>query len=195
MILREAFLEALYATARLSGPSHRGSSSPGAVNRKATDLIAASQFDHAATRNRSSKLIYLQALILMILEAEGRGPASQEDRPGPLQAVWLGSAVGLAYHLRLYSDRSLERSLSAINDDLDSDDCVGRRSWWVLVMLDRWHASSRSSPLFIPDSSINLLPEDRQILGDAPFHLVRTSHVLRSYPARRISININIKCV
>ena len=143
--------------------------------KKAADLISASQFESAATRTTSTNLIYLQTMMLMSIEADRRGPASTlRGEPGPPKSVWLGSAVGLAYYLRLHSNRLSEKALTPMEDDTDSDDKIGRRDWWVLVMLDRWHASSTSTPLLIPDTSVVLLPEDQSLLGDATFHLART---------------------
>lgn len=178
--LREAFLEALYAAVR-PGPASQVMSLPGAQGtKKAADLIAASQFESAATRTTSTNLIYLQTMILMAIEADRLGPPAVRGQPGPPKAVWLGSAVGLAYHLRLHSNRSSEKMMTPKDDDVDSDERIGRRNWWALVMLDRWHASSTSSPLLIPDTSVGLLPEDQVLLGDSPFHLSRGFSLLPS---------------
>lgn len=131
-------------------------------------MIVSSQFENPNTRSYRDKLIYLQTLILMGLEADNHGPEST----GPPRAAWLGAAVGLVYSMKLHSNRFPRDKLQT--GDPDSDEKLGRRAWWVIVVLDRWHAISTSSPLFIPDSSVALLPEDQSILGTAPYHLART---------------------
>lgn len=164
--MRNAFLEALYSTVRSSPASRvRGSSRSGA--RRASDLIVSSQFENPTTRSYRENLIYLQTLILMGLEADNHGPEST----GPPRAAWLGAAVGQVYSMKLHSNRFPREQLQS--GDPDSDEKLGRRAWWVIVVLDRWHAISTSSPLFIPDSSVALLPEDQSILGTSPYHLAR----------------------
>lgn len=106
----------------------------------------------------------------MALEAENHGPVSTRGQVGPPRAVWLGAAVGLAYSLKLYINPSREKYAVG---DFDSDVMLGRRSWWILVILDRWHAASTTSPLLIPDTSVVVLPEDQSLLGDSVFHLAR----------------------
>ncbi|KAH0545226.1 hypothetical protein FGG08_000680 [Glutinoglossum americanum] len=167
--LREAFLEAFYAAVR-SLPSSTSPPPDFQSTRKAVDLITASQFENVATRTMSTNLIFLQTLILMALEADNHGPATMRGQLGLPRAVWLGSAVGLSYYLKLHVIRYRENSSDV---DPDSDEKLSRRIWWVLVTLDRWHASSTSSPLLIPDASVVLSPEDHILLGDAGFQLAR----------------------
>ncbi|KAI9676738.1 MAG: Glucose-responsive transcription factor [Trizodia sp. TS-e1964] len=173
--LREAFLEVLYATVR-SFPSSNIPAAPDFLaTKRAIDLITASQFENAATRTMSTNLIYLQTMILMALEADNHGPATMRGQLGPPRAVWLGSAVGMAYFLKLHIIRYREKFSDA---DHDSDAKLARRIWFVLVTLDRWHASSTSSPVLIPDTSVVLLPEDQILLGDSAFHLARLSCII-----------------
>jgi hypothetical protein len=171
--VREALLEALYATVR-NNPSSaiRANSSP-TNSRRACELCTASQFESQDSRAGSSAgLLYLQTVILMALEADNHGPAAKEGQLGPPRAVWVGSAVGLAYNLKLHHNKVGE---SFAHGDPDSDEKLGRRAWWVLVILDRWHAISTSSPSFIPDPNVVLLPEDQALIGLTPYHLVRKS--------------------
>ncbi|KAA8909954.1 hypothetical protein FN846DRAFT_775751 [Sphaerosporella brunnea] len=174
--VREALLEALYAAVR-SNPSYPPKAgAPKANPRRACELCVASQFESQDPRaSVASSLLYLQTLILMALEADNHGPVTMRGMSGgPPRAAWVGSAVGLAYSLKLHHNRG-ERFAQG---DPDSDERLGRRAWWVLVVLDRWHAISTSSPLFIPDSNVVLLPEDQTMIGLTPFHLVRLSCIL-----------------
>lgn len=103
----------------------------------------------------------------MAMEADIHGPAGMHSQHSPSQTVWLGSAVGLAYTMRLHVPTQKEL---ASEGDPDSDEKLARRCWLVLVILDKFHASSTSTPGLIPDSSVVILPEDQQF-GELTFHL------------------------
>jgi hypothetical protein len=48
----------------------------------------------------------------------------------------------------------------------------------VLFILDRWHASSTSDLLKLPENSVVLLPEDQILLGESTYHLARLSFII-----------------
>ncbi|KZF21047.1 hypothetical protein L228DRAFT_248804 [Xylona heveae TC161] len=169
---REAFLEALDAAVRSFPSSNLPPTRDFQSTKKAADLIFQSQYESIATRTFSTSLIYLQTLLLMVLEADNHGPATMRGQLGPPRAVWIGSAVGLAYNMRLHTIRCRTEG------DADTDEKIARRNWWNLVILDRWHACSTSSPLFISDTNVVLLPEDQWLLGDSTFHLTRLSCII-----------------
>lgn len=169
-MLREAFLGALDAAVRSNSRANEMMPPDFHGTRKAADLLSASQFENHTTRTMATNLISLQTMILMAIEADGRGPSAPGGQFGPPRSVWLGAAVGLAYNLRLHNSRLRNLHPTA---DLDSDEKLGRRDWWVLVVLDRWHAMSTSSPVLIPDSIVTLLPEDQILLGEMAHHLAR----------------------
>lgn len=173
--IREAFLETLYASVRSNPSSNLRGSSPLASTKKACELMLASQFGNPAVRTMPTNLLYLQAMILLSLEADNHGPATMLGH-GPPRAAWLGAAAGLALYLRLHRNRNRSREKST-NGDPDSDEGLARRAWLVLVVLDRWHAISTSSPPLIPDSSVALGPEDQPLLGSVPFHITRKSDI------------------
>jgi len=111
----------------------------------------------------------------MALESDNHGPATMRGQVGPPRAEWLGRAVGMAAHLKLNIPRA---SYKIAEDEADSDENLGRRIWWILFILDRWHASSTSCLLQLADSSSPLLPEDKLLLGDSTYHLARLSFIL-----------------
>jgi hypothetical protein len=104
----------------------------------------------------------------MALESDNHGPATMRGQVGPPRAEWLGRAIGMATHLKLNIPRNRDRFAES---DADSDEKLGRRIWWILFILDRWHASSTSCLLQLADSSSSLLPEDQILLGDSSYHL------------------------
>ncbi len=171
--LREAFFVALDCAIRSSPSSHlQPSPDSRQSTKKAAELISASQYESAATRTMATNIIYLQTLILMALESDNHGPATVRGQSGPPRAEWLGRAIGMATHLKLNVAHSRDRYNE---DDPDADDKVGRRVWWILFILDRWHASSTSSLLQLPDSGSVLLPDDLIMLGETTYHLARKS--------------------
>ena len=140
--------------------------------------ITASQYVNVNSRTFSTNLVFLQAMLLMAIEADNRDPGRAQD--GFPQSYWLGSAVGLAYSMRLHAQKVLGQQTGS---DPDSDPKLLRRLWWSLVIMDRWHAASTSSPLMIPEASVTVFPEDRVLLGENLYQL-----------GRKLS-NRNMRCI
>lgn len=143
--------------------------------RRASELISASQFEPASSRNLSTDLVYIQTLILMALESDNHGPATMRGQVGPPRAEWLGRAIGVATHRKLNLLHPRDRFGEG---DPDGDEKLGRRVWWVLFILDRWHASSTSQLLQLPENSSTLQLEDQLLLGESAYHLARLSYIL-----------------
>lgn len=173
--LREAFLVALDTAMRDSPTSKLESLDTSTGARKAAALIAASQFEDTSSRTMSANLIYIQTLILMALESDHHGPATMRGQIGPPRAEWLGRAVGMAMHLKLNALYPKDRFGEG---DPDADEKLGRRVWWILFILDRWHASSTAQLLQLPENSASLLLEDVILLGESTYHLARLSYIL-----------------
>ena len=126
----------------------------------------------SSPRTSVMNLVHLQTLILTAIATDNYGPSSLKgEHGGASKPSVLGRAVGLAYSMRLHVP-SLNTD-SEIESDLDSDENVATRAWWTLIMLDRWNAISTSSPLFIPNDSVVILPSLRALLGEGVFHLAR----------------------
>ncbi|KAI9054546.1 hypothetical protein LZ554_001702 [Drepanopeziza brunnea f. sp. 'monogermtubi'] len=173
--LREAFYEALHAAVR-SYPSPNQHRDEQVSSPKAAQLIAlSSQIESGSARSFPLNIIYLQTMLLMAVEAGNRSSSISGSKGALSQSVWLGSAVGLAYSMKLHLHK--KRDMKTENDP-DADDELGRRLWWSLVIMDRWHASSTSSPVLIPDSSVVVYPEDQALLGEHIYHLARLSIIL-----------------
>merc|ERR1712225_157642 len=89
---------------------------------------------------------------------------------GRSRSVWLGGAVGVSYSMKLHLHKPFDK---LTENDPDTDEKLGRRLWWSLVIMDRWHASSTAGPSLIPDSSVVVYPEDQALLGDDLYQLAR----------------------
>lgn len=175
--LREAFLAALdcymrtFPTTTL--PPNIGY--PQALKR-AAELLAKYPFDNPSTHTNATNLVYLQTLIIMALESDNHGPATIRGQAGPSRAEWLGRAAGVAGQIQINTIPA--PSQSVMEGDRDSEDRLARRVWWVLFILDRWHASSTADLLKLPENSVVLLPEDQILLGESTYHLARLSFII-----------------
>ncbi|KAM0723795.1 hypothetical protein Q7P37_000785 [Cladosporium fusiforme] len=175
--LREAFLAALdcymrtFPTTTL--PPNIGY--PQALKR-AAELLAKYPFDNPSTHTNATNLVYLQTLLIMALESDNHGPATIRGQAGPSRAEWLGRAAGVAGQIQINTIPA--PSQSVMEGDRDSEDRLARRVWWVLFILDRWHASSTADLLKLPENSVVLLPEDQILLGESTYHLARLSFII-----------------
>jgi Fungal specific transcription factor domain len=139
---------------------------------KAANLIINAQYESGGARSVSNDLVYLQAMILMAVEAENHGPQAIRSQ----RFSWLGSAIGLAYSMKIHIPKQQDM---ASDGDRDSDDKLSRRAWLSLIILDKFHASSTSTPGSIPDSSVVLLPEDQRFFGESTYNLTREYKMFR----------------
>ena len=175
--LREAFLVALDCLMR-TFPTTVLSPNPGYAQalQRAAELLAKYPFDNPSSHTDATNLVYLQTLLLMALESDNHGPATMRGQAGPSRAELLGRAAGVAGQLEMNIIRP--NSQSVMQGDRDSDDRLARRVWWVLFILDRWHASSTADLLKLPENSVVLLPEDQMLLGESTYHLARLSFII-----------------
>ncbi|KAI1345428.1 hypothetical protein F5Y01DRAFT_61847 [Xylaria sp. FL0043] len=174
-LLQDAFTEAFYGTMQscVSAPGLYTTGDIGSTTR----VIAVWESDSSSPRNKLANLVHLQTLILMAIATDNYGPPSLKgEHGGPSKASILGRAVGLAYSMRLHL-ASLEAGSHEYRDG-DSDENITIRTWWTLVMLDRWNALSTASPLFIPNDSVVILPGLVSVLGESVYHLTRLSNIL-----------------
>ncbi|KAI5370638.1 putative zn(2)-C6 fungal-type DNA-binding domain-containing protein [Septoria linicola] len=175
--LREAFLAALDCLMR-TFPTTTLTPSPDYAQalKRTAELLAKYPFDNPSTHTSATNLVYLQTLILMALESDNHGPATIRGQAGPSRAEWLGRAAGVAGQLEINVIRITSQSL--VEGDRDSEERLARRVWWVLFILDRWHASSTADLLKLPENSVVLLPEDQILLGESTYNLARLSFII-----------------
>lgn len=133
--------------------------------RRANNFITQSmQDDFAQARMfNGGRFILLAAVTLMAIEAGHRSNSVGS------QSAYLGQGIALAQDLRLHAYQE------GTHPDDDSDEQLGRRLWWTLVLIDRFHASGKAVPLMIPESSVVLYKEDAQNLGAQTYELARIS--------------------
>jgi hypothetical protein len=162
-VVRKAFTSALSYLAKVISAIHISPTPNGPDERIAHYQIAiqAELFD---SWSHHDNVLYLQALILMIL-------ATDINPRSPCQiSVWYGLAFTVSTFLQLHVKQDSE---ALANTNTTSIDMVARKSWLVLVVLDRWHTASASYPPMISDRGISLGPIDHALLGDQLYQLTR----------------------
>lgn len=114
------------------------------------------------TRPTAVNLVWLQALMLMILDCDGRGPDNLLVKNGVAKHTLLQAATKLGYDLA----KSLGqlRSRRPSDPDVDSDSNLARRNWVSLIILARWHALGVADATLLGNHEIGGL-EDERVVG------------------------------
>ncbi|TDZ28327.1 putative transcriptional regulatory protein [Colletotrichum trifolii] len=168
-LLREAFVEALSGTIH-SFPSSQSSDTPGDV-RLAHTLLVEWEANDSSSRSHAANIVFLQTLLLMIIEADNRASGSV----GAPKESLLGRAVAGANSLKLYQTK-LERSETELG--VDSDSQLRMRIWWSLILLDRWNSVGAAVPSLIRDESVIVPPCLKDVVGETQYLLIRSSKFL-----------------
>ncbi|KAK2013873.1 hypothetical protein LZ32DRAFT_529648 [Colletotrichum eremochloae] len=167
-LLREAFMEALSGTIH-SFPSFQ-SGNAGDV-RLAHTLLVEWEASDSASRTPVASLVFLQTLLLMIIEADNR-PLGSIGAP---KESLLGRAVASANALKLYQAKA---DLSDAEAGADTESQLRVRIWWSLVMLDRWNAVGAAVPSLIRDESVVVSASLKVVVGEVQYLLIRASKFL-----------------
>lgn len=149
--MRTAFANALLAVAQSSSG-----------NVKLANFLLSSWESGDAPPSQATNIVHAQALLLLLIDADWRGSST-------LPAL-LGRAVSLASTMKLWRYAAPQPG-----SDPDSDDNLGMRIWWSLVLMDRWHAVGTGSPVMIPDTSVVMPPGLDSVLGETCARLLRKS--------------------
>lgn len=91
----------------------------------------------------ADRLTFLQVIMMLAIEADQRG----NEVAGSIRTIgyWLGQATAVAYGLRLHNNDT--------RLDTPEQQLLGKRLFLILVVLDRWHSVSTSSPPFIAEAT------------------------------------------
>ena len=123
--------------------------------------------ENLQTESLPAFLIYLTSLVFLAMASDLLGPGGIFGSSAT-QPRWLHEAVGLALSLKLNHTINLNNPVAA---DRDSDYGIGRRLFWVIYILDRFHAVGSEAPLYIQDTCTFLHMEDEKVLGPSIFQL------------------------
>lgn len=167
-MLREAFLEALYSLLVLMQTSQ-----PREGDTRQAHHFLMSWRASAMERSPTIDRVLLQTLLLMIIEVDNAGPSAVKDEmEGPSKSELLAWAVAHAYRMKLHRLQVDSNAQSEM--DADADHMIAIRSWWSLIMLDRWNAIGSGDPLMIHNETVVVLPGLRALFGEAGYEMIRT---------------------
>ncbi|USP81720.1 uncharacterized protein yc1106_08994 [Curvularia clavata] len=136
-----------------------------------TSVDAASYCLHDSDSSRQfyNHLVYCQSMILL---------AAASDRPGP--AV-VGSTTGLLARISAsIADAGINdsRTLTTMKEQDVELYYTARRVYWTALILDRFHASSRSKDMMIRRYSGTLSKDDHTALGEVGYFLARAAQIV-----------------
>lgn len=166
--VQEAFLHSLYAA---TGVEFRLVSDGFQIIRTYED---AQQFlynalsEDESTRSASASLVHLQSMLLMILEADTRGPENLQGQDGINKKVLLGMAYLRGYELVKSVDRL--RPEQPVDQETDSTGNLARRAWIVLGILSRWFAVGTAGPDVFGTNEIGT-KEDERLLSSTTLQI------------------------
>ncbi|KAL2870509.1 putative C6 finger domain protein [Aspergillus lucknowensis] len=160
--VQEIFLYSLYTLTcvnidRVAGAFERVTSYD-----NAQDLLLYYTRQPAMVRSTGVNLLWLQSILLMILDCDSRGPDNFVLKDGIPKHTLIQSATKLGSDL-VKSLGQLKPKRSS-DSDVDSEANLARRSWVCLVILMRWYAVSVADPSVLGTPEIGGR-DDERILG------------------------------
>jgi hypothetical protein len=128
-------------------------------------------------RDRSTDLICLQIKIFLAVEADNRFLDSPESQGGLVYSTLLGNALALAYSMKVNALPRISAPTTGNETVTELDeDRLARQLWWTLIIMSRWLAMSKATPVLIPEQSFVVYPSyDKTLLGPKTYHLARKS--------------------
>lgn len=168
--IQETFLHALYAVTGAALTRAQNELQIIHTFEKAQDCVYESFRESSQTRSLSANFVLLHTLILMILDADSRGPENLRGQNGISKNILVEATFTLAYQIA----NSLGQVKTSNPEDKnpDSDGNLARKNWVVAMLLSRWHTVSVGSPDFFGFHDA-ATPEDRQLFGFGTAQLAR----------------------
>jgi hypothetical protein len=160
--LRDSFVEALYASVTSFSSMEKVGDA-----RIAQSMLLEWDEGTKSDQSPATRLLYLQTLLLLIVEADNRALS----HPSSHKRILLGMAIAEAYEMKLYLSKN-EVNLDG-EVDLDSVEQLRLRAWWSLVMLDRWNAIGNGTAPIINNEAAVAPNYLRSALGETSYLLLR----------------------
>lgn len=130
----------------------------------AQDLLLYYTRQPAMVRPSAINLVWLQTLLLMIIDCDSRGPDNFVMKDGVPKHTLIQSATKLGSDMaKAFGQLKTKRSS---DPDVDSDANLVRRSWVSLAILSRWYAISVADFSVLGTFEIGGR-EDERVLGSA----------------------------
>ncbi|KAF2193374.1 hypothetical protein K469DRAFT_745006 [Zopfia rhizophila CBS 207.26] len=172
--LREAFFLALECGVRSFSSANLPPSEVGLVQltHRALDAVEHAQHvlsDADSARQFYNQLVYCQALAFLAFASDKSGPAAMSGA-----AELLGRVAGRISELGIND----VKVITSIREQDHETFEVARRLFWVVFILDRFHASSMSKDIMMPLYCGSVSRDDLSALGDVAYHLARGADIV-----------------
>ena len=151
--------------------------------KQASETVLALLNASSSMTNETSKRVMFQTIIATVIAIDLLGPPNHRVRNFPSANVLLAAAVALADGSKL----GVPSTRKATSQDEDSKYSMRRRIWFTLVVLDRFYSVGTAMSLRVSNLSTVIAPEDRDLLGENFYHLVRKSTNVFSFSSGRYS--------
>ncbi|EAU33645.1 conserved hypothetical protein [Aspergillus terreus NIH2624] len=160
--VQEIFLYSLYTVTRTNIERLIGNFERVTSFDNAQDLLLYYTRQPAIIRPTGVNLIWLQTILLMILDCDSRGPDNFVLKDGVPKHSLIQSASKLGSDLA--KNLGQLKSKRSSDADVDSDANLVRRSWVSLAIMSRWYAISVADPSALGMYEIGGR-EDERVLG------------------------------
>lgn len=160
--VQEIFLYSLYTATRTSIDRLVGSFERVTSFDNAQDLLLYYTRQSAMARPNGVNLIWLQTILLMVLDCDARGPDNFVLKDGVPKHSLIQSASKLGSDLA--KNLGQLKSKRSSDADVDSDANLVRRNWVSLAIMSRWYAISVNDPTVLGMYEIGGR-EDERVLG------------------------------
>jgi hypothetical protein len=172
--LREALFLALECSVRSLGTRAVSANEPTVVQsihqcNEAVDAARHNYSDPDSTQHFFNGLVYCQSLLFLVIAS---------DRP---TSGMVGNTSELLSRVSgCFQDVGINdaKVLAALRDQDTETYEAARRTFWVALMLDRFHATSRSRDIVLPLYPGRLTRADYNMLGETSFHLARAADIV-----------------
>ncbi|KAI9926861.1 hypothetical protein ASPWEDRAFT_55049 [Aspergillus wentii DTO 134E9] len=160
--LQEVFLFGLYTVTRTNLERMSGTFEKVTSFDNAQDILLFYTRQPALVRETSTNLIWLQTMMLMILDCDSRGPDNFVLKDGVPKHTLIQSATKLGSDMAKSMGQLKTKRVS--DPDVDSEANITRRNWVSLIILTRWYAISVADPSVLGTNEIGGR-EDERVVG------------------------------
>ncbi|KAJ5727315.1 hypothetical protein N7493_005135 [Penicillium malachiteum] len=129
----------------------------------AQDLVLYHTRQPLIVHSTAVNLIWLQTLILMIIDCDQRGPDNIVLKDGIPKHILIQAANKLGHDLAKNQGQLKQKRVS--DPDVDSDANLTRRNWVSLIILTRWYAISLADATVLGGQEIGGR-EDERVVGN-----------------------------
>ena len=129
--------------------------------------------DYEASKDKLTPtycIVHIRTLILAALAADGAGPALENPFLTPANFINKAASFALSHSVRALALQAPDITSTAFLNP-DGAQALWHKTFWSLVILDRFTAAGWGTPLAIPAGSAVLLQAHKKYLGESVYFL------------------------